>query len=60
MKAFVGFGFFVLSILACIGWWKNLIGVIALGNAGPITAMFALKLVGVFAFPLGVILGWFY
>lgn len=58
MKVVFGLFSVIASIFAAIGWWKNIIGLIALAGAGPIGGMFALKFAGIFVFPLGVILGW--
>ena len=45
--------------LACLyGWGANLVKLIA-GIDDPITALFLMRIVGVFAAPLGVILGYF-
>lgn len=45
-----------IIILSLFGWVANLIQLIALLD-GPITAMLLLKIAGVFAAPLGAILG---
>lgn len=45
-------------IPGAVGYWRNLIGVMALGDAGPVDSLFALKLVGVFFPPLGAVMGW--
>lgn len=48
----------VALIAAIAGWIMNIAGIVhTLG--GPITAMFVARCVGVFAFPLGAVLGYF-
>lgn len=49
---------YILLALSAVGYWRNLIGVMAMGDAGPIDRLFALKLAGVFFPPLGAWLGW--
>jgi hypothetical protein len=55
------FGFLawlVLLLGLVIGWVMNIIDIVH-GLGGPITAMFVARLVGVFALPLGGVLGYF-
>lgn len=47
----------IIAILAFIGWVANIIQTIMLMSA-PITGTFILKVIGIFAFPLGSLLGW--
>jgi hypothetical protein len=44
-----------------VGWVLNVISLanLAMANA-PVDTMFVLKIIGVFAAPMGSILGWFY
>jgi hypothetical protein len=56
-------GFAAIAILgifiaAIIGWVMNVIAIVG-ALSGPITAMFIARCVGVFAAPVGAILGYF-
>ena len=48
----------LVLLLAILGWVLNVVAVVGLAVAdAPITAMFILRIVGVFLAPLGAILG---
>jgi hypothetical protein len=47
----------VLMIAAAIGWIANVVQIVHLAG-GPVTTLFIVKIVGVFAPPLGAIMGW--
>ena len=54
---------FYLAILAVwaiglVGWIANIVKIVSM-LSGPVTAMFVGRVVGVFAFPLGAVLGFF-
>jgi hypothetical protein len=50
--------YLVLIVAALVGWIMNIAGIVhTIG--GPITAMFIARCVGVLAFPLGAVLGYF-
>ncbi len=49
--AFIG-----LWIATAVGWVMNIIDLVGM-LGGPITVMFVARLVGVFAWPLGAVLG---
>ena len=52
------FGLYGLClILGGIGWILNIIALVA-GFSEPLTALQALRIVGVFVAPLGAVLGW--
>ena len=59
------FGSFAIVYMAVVvagvaGWIMNLIDVVHLAVANsPVTTMFAVRILGIFAFPLGALLGWF-
>lgn len=57
-KLVAGFGllYLALVIAAAAGWILNLIALIH--SVGGITAMFILRIVGLFVFPLGCLLGY--
>lgn len=61
MKDFAAFLVFLFSVaviaVAGIGWVLNIAHLVASISA-PITALFILRVVGIFALPLGAILGW--
>lgn len=66
MKFFEGLGLFAalayvaLIIGGLIGYVLNIIAIVHLVVAdAPIHAMFIARCIGVFAFPLGGVLGWF-
>lgn len=46
-----------ISILLLIGWVMNVV-ILVLILGDPLTAMTALRLVGIFILPLGGVLGW--
>lgn len=48
----------IVFIVLCIGWVLNLIEIVSTFS-GPLTGMLIARLVGVFAMPLGGILGYF-
>lgn len=48
----------ILWILGIIGWVMNIVDIISM-MSGELTAMLIIRLVGVFVFPLGAILGYF-
>ena len=51
----------VFWLAVVVGWIINLVSVITLASAGaPVTTLFILKALGIFAFPLGAILGLFF
>lgn len=56
----IGFlAYFALCIAGVIGWVMNVWQVIGLAKtATTLTVWLALKVVGIFAFPLGAVLGW--
>lgn len=54
---FLPLTFIILWVAGIAGWIMNIIQVIKMADAG-FTAMFVLKIVGIFAAPLGAILGW--
>jgi len=58
LKGFAVVAFFAIFIAAIIGWVMNVIAIIG-ALSGPITAMFIARCVGVFAAPVGAILGYF-
>ena len=51
-------GFIGLFLFAIGGWVANIVKVLA-GLSEPLTGLFALRLVGIVAAPLGAILGYF-
>ena len=51
------FAFIALWIAGIIGWVMNIIDIIH-SSGGPFTVLLVLRIVGIFAFPLGAILGW--
>jgi hypothetical protein len=57
MRAFIGLTFISLFILAVIGWVINLFAFVGL-VAGGATAELIVRGVGIFAAPLGSLLGW--
>lgn len=46
-----------LWVAMFIGWVLNIIALVH-SVSGPVTTLFVLRIVGIFAFPLGGILGW--
>lgn len=46
-----------LWFAALIGWVLNIIAIVH-SVSGPVTTLLVLRVVGIFAFPLGGILGW--
>lgn len=61
MKAVFSLAFVAAVIAAIAGWVINLVGAIKLALAAPaITAFLVVKLIGIFVFPLGSILGLFF
>jgi hypothetical protein len=48
----------VVAIVLLYGWCANVVDVIH-AVSQPITGMFLLRLVGIFVFPLGILLGFF-
>lgn len=54
----IGLGYLVILLGLFIGWIMNIIEIVATFS-GPITGMLIARLVGVLAFPLGGILGYF-
>jgi hypothetical protein len=59
MRVVLSFLISLLSVLCVIGWVKNIIALITMTNS-EITTLFILRIVGIFAAPLGVVLGWFF
>jgi hypothetical protein len=58
MKAIAALLVYVsLIVLLLTGWILNILKLVAI-LGGDVTAMFIARIVGVFFFPLGVILGW--
>jgi hypothetical protein len=55
-NAFLGLIIAVVAIVGIYGWVANIIKLIAILDGG-LTAMFVARIVGVFAPPLGVVLG---
>lgn len=52
--------YFILILLALIGWVMNLIDVVGLAlSNNPLTTLFIVKLIGVPVGFIGAILGWF-
>lgn len=59
MKAIGFIAIIALWLAAISGWCMNLYQVIVMAIASaPITTLFVAKFVGIFAFPLGAVLGW--
>ena len=63
MKAKQGFTlvdliYVVVILAALVGWVLNIVDILAVVN-DPITPMFILRIVGIFIFPLGAVLGYF-
>lgn len=60
-KLGVGLGlFYIVAILAgFVGWVINIIDIVN-SVSGPLTTLLVLRIVGIFAFPLGAILGLFF
>lgn len=52
----IALAWFVIVVGGMIGWVLNIIKLVAMIDGG-ITAMFVLRIVGIFAAPLGAILG---
>jgi len=52
---------YLFVLVMGVGWVLNVISLanLAMANA-PVDTMFVLKIIGVFAAPMGSILGWFY
>lgn len=48
-----------IGICAFVGWTMNIIKVIGALDDPTITPMFAIRILGILAAPLGAILGWF-
>ncbi len=60
LGVFAVLAWFCLIIGGLIGYVMNIIAIVhAVSADAPIHAMFIARCVGVFAFPLGGILGWF-
>lgn len=51
--------YMLVVMLVVIGWVRNIIDIVAIVEL-PMTGMFVLRVVGIFVFPLGGILGWFF
>lgn len=49
--------YLLLIVLMVWGWLLNIFGVIAMIDGG-FTALFALRIIGIFLVPVGGILGW--
>lgn len=49
--------YFALIIGGLVGWVLNIVHIIGAAS-GPLTTLLVLRIVGIFAFPLGAILGW--
>ena len=49
---------FAFLVAAFIGWFMNIFAIFGMIDGG-FTAMFVARLVGIFVFPFGAILGWF-
>jgi hypothetical protein len=50
-----------VSLAMAVGWILNVISLFNMAMTdSPVTTMFVLKIIGIFIFPLGSILGWFY
>ena len=59
-RDFLGLGAIGVAILAIIGWVMNLVAVINMAlDSAPVTAMFILRVVGVFIAFIGAVIGWF-
>jgi hypothetical protein len=56
MNPFLGLAYILTLLVGFVGWVINLFD-IAHTIGGPLTAMLVARLVGVFAFPLGAVLG---
>lgn len=51
---------FAVILILVIGWILNVISIINLASSdAPITMLYVFKIVGIFVFPLGAILGYF-
>lgn len=48
----------VLNVLAAVGWILNIISLMSM-ELLPITGFVVLKIIGIFLFPIGAIVGWF-
>ncbi len=57
MKVIFGLGWLLLVSVAAIGWVMNIIAIVHAAT-GPLTTMLVLRIVGLFAFPLGAVLGY--
>lgn len=58
MKTLFGIGsVVVLVVLAVIGWVLN---ILALASAGAVDGEVILRAIGIFVFPIGVVMGWFF
>lgn len=57
----VGLLLLLVYVAGGIGWFWNIFKIISYASASlsDVTLMFVLRIVGVFAFPLGAILGYF-
>jgi hypothetical protein len=51
------FAFIALWIAGIIGWVMNITDIIY-SAGGPFTTLLVVRIVGIFVFPLGAILGW--
>jgi hypothetical protein len=49
--------FLALWVGGIVGWILNIFAILH-GVSGPLTTLFVLRIVGIFAFPLGAILGY--
>lgn len=56
MIKFVGL-LWIIGIVGCIGWWFNIYHIITMHSTESAVDL-AIQIVGVFAAPLGAILGW--
>lgn len=57
MKGIFALGWLALVAAGFIGWVMNIIAIVHAAS-GPLTTMLVLRIVGLFAFPLGAVLGY--
>lgn len=56
MKIAIAIAYLAAVLAALYGWGMNIVSLVGM-LGGDVTAMFIARIVGVFAFPVGVILG---
>lgn len=55
---YIGLAFILIWVAGAIGWIMNIIKILDILN-DPITGIFIFRVVGVFAVPVGAVLGYF-